>query len=97
MKKHPSQNENQLGNLLLRYKKHFKPPQASVKKECLVAIKNITGLTLTEKQLAYTPNTRTLVLQVPSILKSELKISYKKILTEAETLLGKDSCPLTII
>jgi len=86
-----------LGDLFSKYKNHFKAPQATVEKASIEVIKNITNLSLKENQVIYTPSTRTLTLNVPSILKSELKIAYPNILESLKKDLGDKESPLNII
>jgi hypothetical protein len=96
-KKHPTENYNQLGNLLERYKKHFKPPQASVEKVCISAIRDISGIPLGAHQITYTVNSRTIAINAPSLIKSELKTHHTAILIELEKRLGIGGAPTTII
>jgi len=97
MKKDPSFNKNQLGNLLERYKTHFQPPQASVEKECILVIKDVTGIELTKQQISYSVVTRTLVIKAPSLIRSELKTKHPLILKELSGRLGSKNPPVAII
>lgn len=90
-------NESQIGNLLLRYKKHLKPPQASVEKEAIEVIQEITGFLLKVDQVTYTVSSRTLHLQIPSLLKSELKPQYPNILLTLKSRLTAAHSPTTIL
>jgi dienelactone hydrolase len=96
-KKDPSQSSAQLGNLLLRYKKILKPPQASVEKEAIVVIKEVCGLELQVGQISYTVATRTLYIKAPSLLRSELLMRRTGILEALRSRLGDDSYPTTIL
>lgn len=96
-KKPADTNESQIGNLLLRYKKHLKPPQASVEKECVEVIKEITNFLLKDNQVKYTVSSRTVHLQIPSLLKSELKAQYPNILLALKNRLGAAHSPTTIL
>lgn len=96
-KKDPTLNTSQLGNLLARYKTLLKPPQASVEKECLVVIKEVSGIQLTPQQVSYTVSTRTLIIKAPSVLRSELKFHHTAILQNLKTRLGENTTPTTII
>jgi hypothetical protein len=96
-RKLPTENYNQLGNLLERYKKHFKPPQASVEKVCISVIKDITGMPLGAHQITYTVHSRTVTIKAPSLIKSELKTHHTAILLELEKRLGLGGAPTTII
>lgn len=83
----------QVGDLFEKYKTRFKAPQASVEKECIAVIKEVSGFILTSDQVSYTVSTRTISVRVPSILKSELRFHQQVILQELENRLGKDGCP----
>jgi hypothetical protein len=86
-----------LGDLFERYNKRFKAPQASVEKECITVIKEITSIEVTLKYITYTVSTRTIFIQAPSLLKSELRFHHSSILQALEKRLGKDVCPKVII
>lgn len=96
-KKDPKENKNQLGNLLERYKRILKPPQASVEKEAIIVIESITGITLQPQQINYTVVSRTLVIKAPSIIRSELKIHHPDIVKELQSRLGVQNAPSVII
>ncbi len=97
MKKDPAQNEHQLGNLLARYKNLFKPPQATVEKECIAVIAELCGVTLLPHQVEYRVATRTLQLKAPSLLRSELKMKSQLILDELVKRLGSSTAPTTLL
>lgn len=86
-----------VGDLFDRYTTRFKAPQASVEKECIAVIKQVTGFELTSSQVSYTVSTKTISLRVPSILKSELQFHHQVILQELENRLGKDGCPKVLL
>jgi hypothetical protein len=96
-KKDPSDNDRQLGRLLERYKTLLKPPQASVEKECITVIEEITGIALRPHQVHYTVTSRTLTIKAPSILRSELSLHRTDILVALKNRLGEGSAPTTII
>lgn len=96
-KKNPNESVHQLGNLLARYKAILKPPQASVEKECLMVIKEVSGIELLPHQVSYTVSTRTLVLKTPSLLRSELMLHRQAILTELKKRLGEKGSPDTLL
>jgi hypothetical protein len=97
MKKDPTHNGNQLGNLLARYQKIFKPPQASVEKECVKVIFDVCGISLLPHQLEYRVATRTLQLKTPSLLRSELILKSDEILVELSKRLEVSTTPTTIL
>lgn len=87
----------QIGDLFERYRTRIKAPQASVEKVCVEVIKDVTGYTVTIKQVTYTVATRTLSIQVPSVLKTELKFHYATILQTLEKRLGTTTSPKVIL
>lgn len=96
-KKDPRLNTEQLGNLLLRYKKIFKPPQSSVVKEAIQVIFDVTGLSVAPHQLEYTVATKTLFIKAPSILKNEIKQHHSAIKETLTKRLGEGNAPTTIL
>jgi hypothetical protein len=81
-----------LGDLFERYRTKIKAPQASVEKECLVIIKELTQFDLKLSQLEYTVSTRTISLRVPSILRTEILFRKTEILEKLKAHLGADNC-----
>lgn len=96
-KKDPTGNTNQLGNLLEKYLKVFKPPQASVEKECIEVIKEITALELKPHQIKYTVGSKTIGITAPSIIRSEIRRFHPEILKALQKRLGVQNAPTTII
>lgn len=86
-----------ISDLFSKYKNTLKAPQKSVEKEVLEVINTTTPHTLTEKQVSYTPNTRTIYLKIPSVLKSEILFHQKEILEKVTTKLGVGNAPKTIL
>lgn len=87
----------QIGDLFTKYKTLLKAPQSTVEKECVSVIKEVTGFVVENKSVIYTVSTRTVSLQIPSMLKTELKFKQKEILSILENRLGKENCPKTIL
>lgn len=96
-KKDPNESEHQLGNLLLKYKALLKPPQASVEKECIKVIQEVTRIELLPHQVSYTVSTRTLNIKAPSLLRSELMLHREAILGGLKRQLGEKSAPTTLL
>ncbi|MEN9920283.1 MAG: hypothetical protein RL538_176 [Candidatus Parcubacteria bacterium] len=96
-KKDPSENKEQLGRLLERYKVFLKPPQASVEKECLQVISEVTGIMLRSDQVSYTVATKTLYIKAPSLLRSELLLRRVELLEAFKGRLGGGSAPSSIL
>ncbi len=96
-KKDPVQNSEQLGNLLLRYKKIFKPPQQSVLLEVVVVIKEVLGIEVSTTQFSYTVASRVVYIKTPSIIKTEI-LKKKEIIKKAlAQRLGDQHSPVDFI
>lgn len=96
MRKPPTDNGQQLGNLIERYKRILKPPQASVEKQAIETIANITGIVLQADQVGYQTGSRTLIIKAPSLVRSELLLSYDAILKALQAELGTANAPTHI-
>jgi hypothetical protein len=96
-KKDPSENVSQLGNLIERYKKILKPPQASVEKEFIMVAKEVVGIELKPNQVSYTVSTKTIYIKAPSLLRSELLLYKVEILLNLKERLGDQNSPTTIL
>ncbi len=90
------QSMKRVGDFFERYRARLKPPQASVEKECILVIKEVSGFEILPNQIVYTVSTKTISLQVPSIVKSELRFHHSVILSELEKRLGKNGCPKVV-
>lgn len=86
-----------LGDFFDKYRTRFKAPQASVEKACVCAIKEVTGYEVVEDQVTYTVSTRSITLNIPSVLKSEMRFHHTTILKKLEDKLGKDGSPKVIL
>ena len=86
-----------LGSLFDHYKKILVPPQASVEKRVAEIICEITPLTVTPEQVSYSVGSKTISLQVPSVLKSELQHHKATILGRLESEMGIKNSPKTIL
>ena len=86
-----------LSLLFERYQKILVPPQASVEKRTAEIICEITPLQVTAAQVHYSVGTKTISLQVPSVLKSELQRHKTAILGRLEQEMGVKNCPKTIL
>jgi hypothetical protein len=84
-------------DLFEKYRKTLQAPQKTVELEGIKIIGEITGIKLSEDQISYTPSTRVLYINAPSLIKQELKIKNKQILDEIKNSLGVKSSPQTIL
>lgn len=97
MKKESGINIQPLNILLERYRKKIKPPQSSIEKECLAVIHELTPLKLSQEQISYTVSTKTVYINAPSVLKSELQFYQTDIIRALRKRLGEQSAPLSIL
>jgi len=86
-----------VGSLFENFQKRFTPPQASVEKRVAEIICEITPLTIKPEQVKYSVGTKTISLQVPSVLKSELQHQKTAILDRLVGEMGIKNAPKTII
>ena len=86
-----------VGDLFAKYRTHFVAPQASVEKACAKAIKDVTSLSIAQEQITYTVATRTISIQAPSVVKSELRFHHQAILMRLEHELGERGAPKAIL
>jgi hypothetical protein len=86
-----------VGDLFDKYRNHFKAPQASVEKAFVSSVKKITNFDIDTKKVSYTVNSRVISLNLPSVLKTEIKFKEKEILTDLNTSLGVDVAPKKIL
>lgn len=86
-----------LADLFARYQGRFKAPQGSVEVVALQSIKEVCGYEFTRSQVRYVVASRTLYLQVPSLLRSELRFYHDRILKSMRQELGEQSAPKIIL
>jgi hypothetical protein len=86
-----------LGDLFGKYKTHFKPPQATIEKAFVDAVRASTGYEIEISKVRYTLPTKTISLSIPSLLKTELKLKQVVIIKELKKQLGEKEAPKTII
>jgi hypothetical protein len=96
-KKDPTQNNQQLGNLLLRYKKLIKPPQQTVVAEVVLVVKEIVGVDVRQNQFTYAVSSRTLYVKSPSIIKTEILRAKNELLKALRERLGENNSPVDFV
>lgn len=86
-----------IDSLLASFQKRFIPPQASVEKRVAEIICEITPLQIKPEQVKYTVSNKTISLQVPSVLKSELQHQKTAILDRLVSEMGAQNAPKVIL
>ena len=85
-----------LGSLFERYQRILVPPQASVEKRVAEILTDITPLTITPDQVTYSVGSKTISLQVHSVLKSEISHYNVAVLDQLKTEMGIKNSPKSI-
>ncbi len=93
----PPKKIKKIGDLFARYKDKFKPPQGTVEKACVESIFEITGIKLDKNNVSYTVNTKTIKLNISSLLKTEIKFKQREIIANLKQRLGGQSTPEIIL
>ncbi|MCB9810735.1 MAG: hypothetical protein H6779_02810 [Candidatus Nomurabacteria bacterium] len=84
-------------DLFEKYRRTLQAPQKTVELEAVRVIGEISGLKLTEKQVKYTPASRTLAITASSLIKQELRFHCQAILEELKKRLGTKNAPQSIL
>lgn len=86
-----------VGDLFEKYRLNIKAPQATVKKACVEAIKEVSGFDIKPEQINYVVSTGVISLQIPSVLKSELRFHQDTIIKTLSEKLSGGVAPKTIL
>lgn len=79
------------------YKKRLRPPQKTVEKAAALVITSVTGITVNDTTVSFNPSTRVLMLNLPSVIKTEIFLQRTAVLRQLQTELGADQAPLTLL
>ncbi len=82
--------------ILEAYKQRLRAPQKTVINE-IVAAYEAVGLKVSDRDLAYTPSTRTLTIRAMGPRKMEMLLRKDAVLRQARTTLNDKDIPLDII
>ncbi len=94
--KQPSKKFTQISDLFSIYKKRLRPPQASIEQVCFEVIQEVTPFKIPKESIVFTVSTRTISIQAPSIVKSELSFYYDEIKKQLQAKLGAAHAPVSI-
>lgn len=86
-----------VGALFEKYKTKLKPPHQSVIKEVIEVIDDITGIMLEPTQIKYSVHTKIISLNVPSLIKQEIKLHQADILVHLKARLGVYNAPTLLL
>jgi len=84
-------------DLFAKYRNTLQAPQKTVEIEVIRVVGELTKITLNESQVKYKVNSRTLVINAPSLIKQELKFQHEVILKELKKRLGVKNSPSCIL
>jgi len=97
----PAKNNHEMvpiKSLFSKYKNHFSAPQKSVEKVAEVEIKNLLNLNNFKGRLvSFKPNTKTLHIIAPAVLRTEILKHKTAILTAIKANLDKKSAPQDLV
>ncbi|MEK7462041.1 MAG: hypothetical protein AAB618_00495 [Patescibacteria group bacterium] len=96
-KKDPTHNNQQLGNLLLRYKKLIKPPQQSVINEVVEVVGKVVGVGVISSQFTYNVSSKTVYIKTSSLLRTEIIKNKTIIIAALKERLGEKNHPVEFI
>ena len=85
-----------VADLFEKYKKNLKAPQASVIKELIEVINDLTGISIDRKFIKYAVSTKTVSITAPAVLKQEIKLHKEDILLHLRARLGDNGVPKII-
>ena len=80
-----------ISDLFSKYKNNLQPPQSSVIKEFVNVCDEVMNLKIKQEHCSYTLATKTIYLNTPSLIKTELLKRKTELLTELSKRLGKNS------
>lgn len=80
-----------ISDLFARHKKNLKPPQGVVLKEFVTVVKQVLGFDIKTEQCSYVVSTKTVHLNTPSVLKSEILRQKERIIKELKKQLGNNA------
>lgn len=86
-----------VGDLFSHYRTRIVAPQASVVAVVVEVIVDVCGITVTSDRIVYNVASRTLSLQLPSVIKHEIIRHKEEILLHCHGRLGARSAPKDII
>jgi hypothetical protein len=86
-----------ISDLFDSYKTRFAPPQKTVEDLCFELITSKTRLPVIREHITYTVSTRTLYIQAPALVKSELRHHHAELIKEFKNKLGVTHSPRVIL
>lgn len=84
-------------DLFAVYRARLQAPQASVVKEVVVVVQEVTGIAVTIDQFTYNVHTKAVSAKVPSVIRSELQYKHTEIRKRLVERLGEKSAPDIIL
>lgn len=87
-----------VSTLFEKYKKTLRAPEKSVTNQFLITVREIfPQLTIKESQCLYSPQTKTLSIQISGPVKTEIILKKETILLKMKDALGERSVPRNIL
>lgn len=86
-----------VSDLFLKYKERLIAPESSVTNAFVEVVEDLMGVKVSVDRVKYTPSSRTLSLNLPATLKSEIKLNEKEIISHLKGRIGVKNAPKTIL
>lgn len=86
-----------IGDLFETYRKRLRAPQKTVIDTFVEVVRDVCQMTIKDKDIAYSPASRTLVIRASGPLKTEVLLHKGELLTHLKGRLGTASAPTDII
>lgn len=86
-----------MSSLFAKYKNTLKPPQATVQKKTVELVAQVMGINLLDSQVSYKTTTRTLKINAPSVIRSEILRRKHELLVKLTQELGVTNAPTEIV
>lgn len=85
-----------INSLFDKYKKILIAPEKTTISTFIEVVEDLYGWKISDEIVSYSPNSKTISVSGSGVLKSELQLNKKEILTHLKGRLGTKSCPKDI-
>lgn len=86
-----------LSDLFDKYKNTLKAPQGSIVNVFCEVVEDVLDISLSKNQVTFNTFTKIITLNTPGVVKSEIKLNKKEILSHLKGRLGVSSAPKDIV
>ena len=86
-----------MGDLFEVYRKRLQAPEKTVVSAFVEVVKDVLGVTLPNNSCSYSPHSKTLLIVASGVIKHEILMRKKEILSHLKGRLGEKSAPREIL